>query len=132
MPVPVAQSPQRRRTIVYIDGFNLYHGAIRSTPYLKWLDIARFSQLLRPHDDLRLIRYFSALIEGPTKVNQETYLKALSTTPLIEIVLGKFERKTLECGVQLAAQPAQSSTTRARKSGPTLILQSSCWTTHTV
>jgi uncharacterized LabA/DUF88 family protein len=99
MPVPVAQSPQRRRTVVYIDGFNLYYGAVRSTPHLKWLDIARFCQLLRPNDDLRLIRYFSALIEGPTKVNQETYLKALSTTPLVEIILGKFKRKTLKCGV---------------------------------
>jgi uncharacterized LabA/DUF88 family protein len=93
------QLPQRRRTIIYVDGFNLYYGAIRNTPALKWLDIAKFCRLLRPHDDIRLIRYFSALVEGPTKPNQETYLKALSTTPLVEVILGKFKRKTLRCGV---------------------------------
>jgi len=99
MHVAAAPPPQRRRTIVYIDGFNLYYGAIKSTPALQWLDIAKFCHLLRPHDDLRLIRYFSALIDGPTKPNQDTYLKALSTTPLVEIILGKFKRKTLKCGV---------------------------------
>jgi 6-hydroxy-3-succinoylpyridine 3-monooxygenase len=91
--------PHSRRTTVYIDGFNLYYGAIRDTPDLKWLDIARFCKLLRPHDDLRLIRYFTALIEGPTKSNQETYLRALATTPLVEVILGKFKRKTLKCRV---------------------------------
>jgi 6-hydroxy-3-succinoylpyridine 3-monooxygenase len=93
------QQPQRRRTIVYIDGFNFYYGAVRDTPALKWLDIAHFCHILRPHDDIRVIRYFSALVEGPTKVNQETYLKALSTTPLVDVILGKFKRKTLKCGV---------------------------------
>jgi uncharacterized LabA/DUF88 family protein len=99
MHVPAAQKPQRRRTIVYIDGFNLYYGAVRGTPALKWLDIARFCKPLRPNDDLQVIRYFSALIEGSTRANQETYLKALSTTPLVDIILGKFKRKTLKCGV---------------------------------
>jgi hypothetical protein len=59
---------------VYIDGFNLYYGAVRDNPALKWLDIARFCQLLRPNDDPRLIRYFSALVEGSTRANQEIYL----------------------------------------------------------
>jgi hypothetical protein len=26
------------RTIVYVDGFNLYYGALKGTPY-RWLDI---------------------------------------------------------------------------------------------
>lgn len=99
MPAPAPQPAERRRTIVYIDGFNLYYGAVRNKPELKWLDIARFCRLLRPNDDLRIIRYFSALVEGPTKVNQEIYLRALSTTPLVDIILGKFKRKTLKCGV---------------------------------
>jgi uncharacterized LabA/DUF88 family protein len=98
MAAPAATIPTPR-TIVYIDGFNLYYGAISGTPSLKWLDLARFCRLLRPHDDLRLIRYFSALIDGPKKPNQEAYLRALATTPLIEITLGKFKRKTVKCGV---------------------------------
>ena len=94
-----ARVPQSRRTIIYIDGFNLYYGAVRNTPALKWLNIAQFCKNLRPHDDIKTIRYFSALIEGPTRPNQDAYLKALSTTPLVEIILGKFKKKTVKCSV---------------------------------
>jgi hypothetical protein len=81
----------RPRTVFYIDGLNLYYGAVRQTPAFKWLDIARYCKLLRPHDDIILIRYFSALITGPTRVNQEVYLRALATTPLVEVTLGRFK-----------------------------------------
>jgi uncharacterized LabA/DUF88 family protein len=87
------------RVAVYIDGFNLYYGAVKSTPALKWLNIERFCQLLRPHDDIQAIRYFTALVVGPTKPNQEAYLRALATTPLVTVVLGKFKDKTITCGV---------------------------------
>jgi 6-hydroxy-3-succinoylpyridine 3-monooxygenase len=97
---PVAAVPKPKpRTIVYIDGFNLYYGAVRDVPYLKWLDLERYCKFLRPDDDLRLIRYFSAPISGLTKPNQEAYLRALSTTPLVEITLGKFKTKRVKCGV---------------------------------
>jgi len=33
------------RTIVYIDGFNLYYGAVRGSAF-KWLNLQRFFQLL--------------------------------------------------------------------------------------
>jgi len=95
---PAAPLP-KPRTIFYIDGFNLYYGAIRQKPALKWLDIARYCKLLRPNDDIKLIRYFSALIAGPTRVNQPFYLRALATTPLVEVTLGKFKMKTVKCGV---------------------------------
>lgn len=88
----------RLRTVIYIDGFNLYYGAVRATPRLKWLNIERFCRLLRPHDDIRVIRYFTALVRGPTLSNQQTYLRALSTTPLVEVILGKFKNKTVKCG----------------------------------
>jgi NYN domain len=96
---PAAPLRPAPRTIFYIDGLNLYYGAVRSTPAFKWLNIERFCRLLRPHDNIRLIRYFSALIEGPTRPNQEAYLKALSTTPLLHIILGKFKMKNAKCGV---------------------------------
>jgi uncharacterized LabA/DUF88 family protein len=87
------------RTIFYIDGFNLYYGAIRAEPALKWLNIARYCQLLRPNDDVTLIRYFSALVSGPSKANQEVYLRALSTSPLVNVILGKFKEKSVMCRV---------------------------------
>jgi hypothetical protein len=98
LPQPLLAKP-RPRTVFYIDGLNLYHGAVRQTPAFKWLDIARYCKLLRPHDDIILTRYFSALITGPTRVNQEVYLRALATTPLVEVTLGRFKSKTVKCGV---------------------------------
>ncbi len=97
-PTPIAAKP-KPRVIVYIDGFNLYYGAIRGTPSLKWLNLERFCRHLRPHDELMLVRYFSALVDGNAKANQEAYLRALATTPLVEITLGKFKKKTVTCGV---------------------------------
>jgi uncharacterized LabA/DUF88 family protein len=69
------------------------------------LNIERFCRLLRPHDDIRLIRYFSALVDGPTRNHQQTYFKALSTTPRVEIILGKFKLKNVRCGVTACASP---------------------------
>ena len=37
------------RSIVYIDGFNLYYGALKGGPY-KWLDLERFFRRLRNAD----------------------------------------------------------------------------------
>ncbi len=34
-----------QKTHVYVDGFNIYYGAVRKTPY-KWLDLAKLSPLL--------------------------------------------------------------------------------------
>jgi NYN domain len=87
------------RTIVYIDGFNLYYGAVRETPALKWLNLAQYCKYLRPNDDLVAVRYFSAMIDGPTKPNQDAYLRALATTPLVQIILGKFKQKRVRCGI---------------------------------
>jgi hypothetical protein len=96
MPAP---SPSAPRTIIYIDGLNFYYGAVKASPELKWLNLERFCRLLRPHDDIRQIRYFSALIQGLTKGHQEEYLRALSTLSLVEVVLGKFKMKRAKCGV---------------------------------
>jgi len=42
------------RTYVYIDGFNLYYGALKGTPY-KWLDVkALFKAILRPENELNV------------------------------------------------------------------------------
>jgi hypothetical protein len=51
-------------TIVYIDGFNLYYGALRGSPS-KWLDLEALSRRLLPKDDIHLIRYFTAPASPP-------------------------------------------------------------------
>jgi len=101
----IPQLPPRPRVIVYIDGFNLYYGAVKGTPRLKWLDLAAFCRRLRPHDDIQRIHYFTAMVDGPTKPNQEEYLKALATTPLVNVVLGKFKEKRVRCKVAACPHP---------------------------
>ncbi len=88
-----------RRTIVYVDGFNLYYGAVRGGPY-KWLDLERYFKLLRKDDEIRRICYFTALLDGPRRSSQAAYLRALEQRPLIEIVLGKFKEKQIRCRVE--------------------------------
>jgi len=96
---PAAAPAPKPRVIVYIDGFNVYYGVLKDTPNLKWLNLERFCKLLRPHDDIQVIRYFTALVTGPTAPNQETFLRALATTPLVNVVLGKFKEKLAKCRV---------------------------------
>ena len=86
---------------------------------LKWLNLERFCRLLRPHDDIRRIRYFSALIGGSKRANQETYLRALSTTPLVEVILGKFKMKNAKCGVAASPLTALSGISHQKKSART-------------
>jgi 6-hydroxy-3-succinoylpyridine 3-monooxygenase len=110
MGAPVRPTPPARirpRTIIYIDGFNLYYGAVKDVPALKWLNIERFCRLLRPDDDIVAIRYFSALVEGPTRPNQEMYLRALATTPLVSVVLGRFKKKNITCRLSACMHPGE-------------------------
>jgi len=82
------------RTNIYVDGFNLYYGALKNTPF-KWLDIHRLCITLRPGIQINQIRYFSARVKSvpydPDKpVRQDIYFRALRTIPSVTIHLGHF------------------------------------------
>ncbi|MCY4109159.1 MAG: NYN domain-containing protein [Chloroflexi bacterium] len=82
------------RTNVYVDGFNLYYGAVKDTPY-KWLDLAQLCRLLLPGNQINRIRYFTALVKSRPKdpgqqQRQQTYLRALQTIPNLSIHYGHF------------------------------------------
>ena len=47
--------------MAYIDGLNLYYGALKNRPALKWLNPFAMVERLVPQDEIRLVRYFSAL-----------------------------------------------------------------------
>ena len=70
------------RTIVYVDGFNLYYGSLRKTPY-KWLDLATlFAKLLDPQQHIIEIKYFTARVssrDGSPQApqRQKAYLLAI-------------------------------------------------------
>jgi hypothetical protein len=82
------------RTIVYVDGFNLYYGCVKDTPY-KWLNIHRMSELLLPNDQIVGIKYFTAKVfsrgNDPQKhIRQQVYWRALRTIPNLEIIEGHY------------------------------------------
>jgi hypothetical protein len=95
------------RTSIYIDGFNLYYGAVKGTPY-KWLDFkAVFAMLLQPHHQITAINYFTAQVSGKRDpqqpIRQQTYWRALqASTPEFRLVKGSFLTHTVKAPV---AQP---------------------------
>ena len=88
---------RRRATIktnVYIDGFNLYYGALRKTPY-RWLNLQKLCEILLPGNTISEIQYFTALVRArpndPSQtVRQQVYLRALATLPTVSIHYGHF------------------------------------------
>ena len=88
----------KSRSTVYIDGFNFYYGVIKNTGH-KWLDLQKFFTLLRQADDIQGIRYFTALVDGPDRAHQGTYLRALATLPLVQVILGRFKLKRIKCQI---------------------------------
>jgi uncharacterized LabA/DUF88 family protein len=89
---------QKTRSIIYIDGFNFYYGVIKDTNH-KWLDLQRYFTLLRQADDIQVIRYFTAMVDGSDRTNQEVYIRALTSLPLVRVVLGRFKLKRVKCQV---------------------------------
>lgn len=83
------------RTNVYVDGFNLYYGCLKRSPY-RWLDLAALCRyILQPHHVIHRIRYFTALVTPrPTDLQapqrQQAYIRALGTLPNLSVHYGKF------------------------------------------
>ncbi|OGG95324.1 MAG: hypothetical protein A2527_07315 [Candidatus Lambdaproteobacteria bacterium RIFOXYD2_FULL_50_16] len=102
-------------TIAYVDGFNLYFGALKDTPY-KWLDLHQaISSRLGPDFNLIGLKYFTAMVI-PTTNNpkvlerQNTYLRALSATqPNFTLIKGKYKlREIVRPKLALARWPQDS------------------------
>ena len=90
---------------VYIDGFNLYHGALKNRRNYKWLDLVKLSQKAAgeffPNNNynIDLVRYFTSLVRGRSKNRQEKYIQALEYLYInqskIEIHYGSFRYRSL-------------------------------------
>ncbi len=86
------------RTRVYIDGFNLYYGAVKGTSF-KWLDLVELARkVLPPGHNIERVKYFTARVAGAfdpgAPARQQVYLSALQTLPEVEIHFGNFLAKT--------------------------------------
>jgi NYN domain len=82
------------RAYVYIDGFNLYYGALKRTPY-KWLDLGQLCRQMLPNDTIESIQYFTARVSArpynlSAPLDQQAYLRALRTVPNLSITFGHF------------------------------------------
>ena len=90
----VAALGQSQRTTVYVDGFNRYCRAVKGTPD-KWRDQGALCRaILRPTNDIRRIRYFTANVSGKpdpdAPLRQQAYLRALKTVPEVTLHHGRF------------------------------------------
>ncbi len=84
------------RTFVYVDGFNLYYGALKGTPW-KWLDPPTlFARVLQPHHDILKVKYYTARVSGTPAdqskpQRQDVYLRALRHyRSEVEVYFGHF------------------------------------------
>ena len=86
------------RTLIYVDGFNLYFGLLKGTPH-KWLDIAEFVRHhIRASHQIVGLKYFTATVtarpqDPQAPVRQGVYLRALRSLPDTQVILGHFLSK---------------------------------------
>ena len=90
-----------RKTIVYIDGFNLYY-RLKNT-HCKWLDLKSLCDLCLDSAKHKIIKikYFTALVKENIKdpsntIRQQLFLRALRTIPNLEIILGQFKERQVK------------------------------------
>lgn len=86
------------RTVVFVDGYNLYYGVLRNTK-LKWLDLYKlFAQhVLAPDCELLEVRYYTSPVLGrmcdsaQSPQRQRQYLQVLrhGLTGKVEVIEGK-------------------------------------------
>lgn len=105
------------RTSIYIDGFNLYYGCLRGTPY-KWLDLMRlFQTVLSSEHQIDNIHYFTARVrpsadDPQVHIRQDIYFRALQKhCPSVQIHLGHFLRHKVDMPL---ARPPESGSKLAR------------------
>ena len=84
----------KMKTIVYVDAFNLYYGALKGTPH-KWLDLIALCRVMIPTSDVIGIKYFTAKVhprndDQGQPVRQQMYLRALKTIPNLQLIYGHY------------------------------------------
>ena len=86
------------RLYAYIDGFNLYHGALEGTDH-RWLDVRTLCEnLVGPEYELVRINYYISKlvatgVQDGARMRQEIYLRALQSIDGVQVHFGKFRRR---------------------------------------
>ena len=91
------------KTILYIDGFNLFYSAVKGTP-LRWLNPVALIGRAFPRNQIIGTKYFtakvSALPNNPGQpIRQMIFWRALRTLPKLEIIEGGFRTRKVMAAV---------------------------------
>ena len=91
------------RTAIYIEGFNLYYGAVRHTE-CKWLNPKLLCQnILQPQHNIVSVVFCTARVKSTpdnpdAPIRQSTYIKALEAyIPELSVVYGNFSENKQKC-----------------------------------
>ena len=84
------------RTAIYIDGFNLYYGALKNT-HFKWLNPKQLcASILKPHHNIVSVVYCTAkarprATDPAVPIRQANYIRGIKTyIPELTVIYGHF------------------------------------------
>jgi len=93
------------RTLVYIDGLNLYYGCLKPNPHCRWLNVEAFARYMcnevNPASDVIGVKYFNAPVLASlsprgdvSRRSLENYMRALKHhCNNVEVIEGKHFKK---------------------------------------
>lgn len=97
------------RTLVYIDGLNLYYGCLRPNPHCRWLNVEAFARFMckevNPESNVIGVKYFNAPVLASlsprgdvSRRSLENYMRALKHhCDNVEVIEGKHFKKSRKC-----------------------------------
>ena len=92
---------EMKKTLVYIDGYNLYYGLLKESPDSKWLNLrALVAAMFKEKHEIRSIKFFTARVRTyphdiAAEERQKIYLQALAAFGGVEIIEGFYSKKKI-------------------------------------
>ena len=116
----------KRKTFLYIDGFNLYYGALKKTPY-RWLNPVLMASKMFTQNEVVTTKYFSARVsnmpnDDQIENRQLTYWRALKSLDNFEIIEGQYKQKTVSA--KNATKPGFTKVLKTEEKGSDVNLAS--------
>ena len=90
-----------KKTLVYIDGYNLYYGLLKESPASKWLNLrALVAAMFKEKHEISSIKFFTARVRTyphdiAAEERQKIYLQALASFGGVEIIEGFYSKKKI-------------------------------------
>ncbi len=92
----------KTKATVYIDGYNWYHAIFKHRPDWKWLDVQKFFDVLRPHEEIIAVKFFTAIVdedkpESTARDRHQRYIRAIKSRSKVKVIRGKFQDREVTC-----------------------------------